>query len=153
MSVKSKTNSDQQTLNLIRDVQSRKAEIAKALAKPNYKTNMAFSYTEGEPNKLMNLHVLANLRELILIASFLRDKAVSYHVTALDLGLDTPYPDFTWLGFGVSDWIEDIKVRVSRIQVNVKQAKLEALEKRLNSVISPELRAQMELEAIANELS
>ena len=57
-----------------------------------------------------------------------------------------------WNGFSVNDWIDDIKTRINKVQIASKKVKLEHLESRLNAIISPELRAEMELEAISAEL-
>ena len=66
--------------------------------------------------------------------------------------LQVEAPPFEWTGFPVKDWLEDIKTRIDKLQIQSKKAKLETLEKRLNKIVSPELRAQMELDAIAAEL-
>jgi hypothetical protein len=148
---KKAASSDQITLDLITEVKNRKAEINKILGKPSYITNCTFTYVEGRMNEAINIHVMSDVRELINIASFLRGREVLFAETASLLGVENP-PKFTWQGFTVSDWLEDLKTRLAKIQVAAKQKKLEALEARLNLVISPELRAKMELEAIASEL-
>lgn len=144
---------DQKTLDLIKEVKKQKAEIAK-LERPNWKTNCNFSYSEANLNGAVNLHVQNNVKELICIAAFLCDKERSYNeaVNQLGLGVENA-PQFTWMSFTVADWIEDIKTRIAKIQIATKKKKLELLESRLNAIISPELRAEMELEAIAGELS
>lgn len=143
-----KTKTDAKTLELIQAVKRQKEDIAKA-ERPNWATNCSFSYNENGGNAV-NLHVESNIRNLICIASFLRDKANSYKETAAELGVEAP--DFTWQGFSVKDWLEDVKLRINKVQIASKKKKLEALEERLNKIISPELRAEMELEAIQNEL-
>jgi hypothetical protein len=60
--------------------------------------------------------------------------------------------NFTWLGFSVDEWKEDFQTRVNQISVQEKRKELAELESRLNAIISPELKAQMELEAIAELL-
>ena len=141
---------DQQTLDLINEVNRRKKEISK-LEKPNWCTNCSFGYTEGSATGRVNIQVESNIRNLINMAAFLREKERSYLLAADAMSIENP-PPFTWDGFGVCDWIEDIKTRINKIQINSKKQKLEQLEMRLSSIISPELRAQMELEAIAKEM-
>ncbi len=143
-----KTKTDTKTLDLIREVSRQKAEISRAL-KPNWITNCNFSYNENSSN-VINIHVESNIRNLVCIVAFLTEKERSYKEAATKLGIEAPA--FQWNGYSVADWSEDIKVRINKIQITSKQKKLEALEARLNSIISPELRAEMELEAIANEL-
>lgn len=141
---------DQQTLDLIKEVQRRKDEISK-LQKPNWLTNCSFTYTEGRMNEAVNIHVQTNVRDLVNMAAFLRHRENNYNEAADFLGVEAPA--FTWSGFTAADWLEDIKTRINQIQITSKQKKLAALESRLGQIISPELRAQMELEAIASELS
>jgi hypothetical protein len=140
---------DEKTLQLIAEVKKQKEEIARA-ERPNWITNCSFSYTTGAGGAPTNIHVEANIPTLVSIVGFLLDKERSYNEAAKVLGTSTP--DFTWGGFSVKDWISDIKQRIDKIQIATKRKKLEALEARLNAIISPELRAQMELDAIANEL-
>ena len=52
-----KKESDQKTLDLIKEVKNRKAEIAR-LTKPNWKTNCSFSYVEGNMNNSVNIRRL-----------------------------------------------------------------------------------------------
>jgi molybdenum-dependent DNA-binding transcriptional regulator ModE len=75
-----------------------------------------------------------------------KDKSES---AAKDLGVEY---NFTWLGFSVDEWKEDFQTRVNQISVQEKRKELAELESRLNAIISPELKAQMELEAIAELL-
>jgi hypothetical protein len=69
------------------------------------------------------------------------------------LGVENP-PDFkfTWDNFTADEWIGDIKARIAKIQISAEKEKLENLEKRLNKIVSPEKRAELELEAIEQEL-
>ena len=139
---------DKQTMDLIKKVQQQKEEIAKA-EKPNWITNCSFTYIEGSA-KTVNLHVCRDVRDMVCIAAFLKDREASYKAVAVDMKVDAP--DFTWDGFSVSDWMKDIKTRIDKVQIESKKKKLEALEARLNKIVSPELRAEMELAAIAAEL-
>lgn len=139
---------DAKTLKLIKAVEKQKEEISKA-EKPNWATNCSFSYTERQ-NDAINIHVESNIRNLVCIAAFLKDKEKSYKEAAEALGVDAP--SFTWGGHTVADWLEDLKLRINKIQIGAKKKKLEDLEKRLNAIISPELKAERELEAIESEL-
>lgn len=148
MAKKPAGTTDQKTLDLIKEVARQKAEIAKA-EKPKWQTNCNFSYEEDSAKTIV-LHVERDIKTLVNIAAFLVKKEEAYMEVAADLGVEAP--SFTWKGFSVVDWLEDVKMRINKIQIASKKAKFEALEERLNKIISPELRAEMELEAIANEL-
>jgi len=139
---------DSKTLELIKKVQQQKQEIAKA-ERPNWVTNCSFSYIEGS-SKTVNLHVCRDVREMVCVVAFLKEREKSYISAVKELGVDAP--EFKWNGFSVSDWVNDVKTRIDKVQIADKKKKLEALEDRLNKIISPELRAELELEAIAAEL-
>jgi len=144
-----KVTTDQKTLALIEDVKNRKKEISQ-LERPNWLTNCTFSCVEGKLSDSINLHVESNIKNLIGCASYLRDKERSYNETVIALGIEASA--FIWNGFSVSDWCEDIKTRINKIQIESKKKKLEVLESRLSAIISPELKAELELQSIANEL-
>ena len=145
---------DQTTLKLIKEVQSRKAEIEK-VKKPNWQTNCSFSYIDKSTglggSGAINLHVCSDLSVLLNIAAFLDERAKAVKAAAKLLEVDSP-PTFKWNGYTVKEWLDDLKMRVAQIQIKKKEEKLEQLEKRLNKIVSPELRAEMELEAIQAEL-
>lgn len=141
---------DEKTLELIKLVSQQKADIAK-IEKPDWKTNASFSFTEGS-SQVINIKVVSNIKELILIGAFLLERQKFYQESAVALEVEGS-PNFIWCGFSVSDWFYDIKARIAKIQISLKKQKLEALESRLNSIISPELRAEMELEAISKDLT
>lgn len=144
---------DQLVLNLIAEVNRRKAEIAKATGRPNYQTNMTFSYSEGRiGGDSINLNAQSELKALINIAAFLQNQEIGYTNAATMLGVEK-VPIYKHGGYTASEWFNDIKMRVTKIQLNEKQAALTALEARLERIISPELRRKMELEQIALELA
>lgn len=142
-------SADQKTLDLIAEIKRRKAEISKS-ERPNYRTNCTFGYEEKSSNTI-NLQTLTDVKTLIQIASFLQDREESYKKTVALLEVEAA-PDFTWSGFMVKEWLEDIKARINKVQIGTKKKQLEALEARAKLIISPELQREMELEAIANEL-
>jgi len=149
MATKNK-DTDSVTLKLINEVNKQKEEISKA-ERPSWATHCSFSYTE-QPGNATNIHVESNVRNLICMAAFLKEKEKSYDEAAALLGIENA-PPFTWGGFSVADWISDFKLRIGKIQIASKKKKLESLEARLNAIISPELRRQMEIEAIEKELT
>jgi hypothetical protein len=145
---------DEATLKLIKEVQKRKAEIEK-VKKPNWQTNCSFTYADKSAGQsgssAINLHVCSDLSVLLNIAAFLSERAKTVKEAAKLLEVDSP-PTFQWNGYPVQEWIDDLKMRVAQIQIKKKEDKLAQLEKRLNKIVSPELRAEMELEAIQAEL-
>jgi hypothetical protein len=144
-------STDKQTLALIEQVKTKKAAIASA-EKPVYQTNCSFSYVEGTKSGAINLHIETDVKKLISIAAFLVERSSVYLVTAKNVfGIEKP-PEFTWDGFSVNDWLNDLKLRVTKIGIVAEKQKLEALEARLKKIISPEKLRELELEAITKEL-
>ena len=139
---------DERTLALIQEVTRRKQEIAR-LERPQWKTNCSFVFSE-DGTQPINLHVESDVRKLVRMAAFIFSRAEAYGLAANLLGVDAP--DFQIQGYSSEDWISDIKDRIAKIQIATKRKQLEALETRLNGLISPELRAQLELQAIEAEL-
>lgn len=140
---------DEQTLELIKEIQKRKQEIARA-EKPRWQTNCSFSYDRNCLNKAINIQVESNVEHLVLIAAFIREKNRIYKETALDLNIEAP--PFTWHGYTSKEWIHDICNRINKIQITTKKNKLAELEKRANAIMSPELKTELELQAIKSEL-
>lgn len=144
-----KLSADDQTLALIEEVRRQRASISES-ENPNWKTNCAFPWTEGSSN-IISLHVCSDIKQLVSIAAFLMDKETSYMDAATALSVDAP--QFTWNGFSVADWMSDIKVRIGKIQIKANKQKLESYESRLDKIISPELKRQMELDEISKLLN
>jgi hypothetical protein len=63
------------------------------------------------------------------------------------------FPAFSWLGFSAQDWLEDICLRINKINISNEKKKLQALEERLHKLISPEQLKAIELQKIEKELS
>lgn len=99
----------------------------------------------------VNLHVVSNIRDLICMAAFLKDKEKGYTEAAKEFNVEEA-PEFLWQGYKVADWLEDISMRITKIQITKKRQKLEAMEEKLNKLVSPETRAALELEAMSKEL-
>lgn len=56
-------------------------------------------------------------------------------------------------GYKAEDWFSDLQKRLAAIDVREEKKQLEALEQRLNQVLSPEERRRIEVELLAKELS
>lgn len=138
---------DEKVQSLFKIVQTKKKEIEK-LEKPKWLTNCSFSYSEDSPQR-MNLQVVSDIDTLVKMYAFIAEKQTFYMEAINRLGLDlTP----KWMGFPMNDWRDDISTRINKVQIKKKKDELESLEKRLDSLISPELKQQMELDAIMKAL-
>lgn len=137
---------NEKILEYLATINKKREEIEK-IERPNWKTNCAFS-ADG---LVKNLHVENDVRTLVIIASIIMTKEDAYYKARLALGIDN-VPDFEFNGYSLKDWLCDIKSRINKVQVATKKKELQELEDRLNKIVSPELRAEMELLAIAKEL-
>ncbi len=141
---------DARIMLLMQAVKDQRKEIL-TIEKADKKTNQSFRYREENLNDAINIGVVSSIRDIIAMASFLVNMEKNYTEVTKILEIDAP-PKLEWCGYSVEDWLSDLKMRVKKIQISTKRQKLTALEERLNKIISPELRAQMELEEIENEL-
>lgn len=128
---------------LFAKLQEKKAEVANA-ERPTYITGGQFRYSESIGNSI-DVCTERYERKLVEILTFLKERSAKYVEAAEELGVDTK---FTWLGFTVEEWSKDLKTRVSVLQIAKRKAELVELEKRVNAVVSPELRMKMETEAL-----
>jgi hypothetical protein len=140
-------NNDQLVQELTKIVNAKKAAIAKA-ERPNWRTNCAFRYSK-DSSASINLQVCGVVEELVYILGFLCEKRNAFNEAQKIIGTNL---EFKWFNFTFDDWAEDIKTRIDKIEITTKKKELEMLEERLNKLISPELRAQMELEEIRKTL-
>lgn len=139
-------DTDEKTLELIKEVNRQKSEILK-IERPNYKTNLSFVYFDQVP---INLNIVTDIGSLLRMAGFVKSLEESYN--NVQKWFNVEGPEFTWLGYSAGDWMHDFKAKIDKAQVASKKKKLEILENRLTAIISPAMRAKLELEAIINEL-
>lgn len=139
---------DKLVQELFNVVQVKKEAIAKA-EKPSWLTNCAFRYNK-ETSASINLQVCSDIEELLNILGFLIEKKNNFEEAQKLLNTSLT---FKWLGFSFDQWLSDIKTRIDKIQINSKKKELEDLETRLDKLISPELKAKLELEEIQKLLS
>lgn len=135
---------DQKVKALFEKVQTMKAAIAKA-EKPNWNTSGSFGFTANSTHDRFNIQTETNPRKLVEVLAFLKGREANVVESAQELGVAV---DFTWLGYTTEEWKQDLLTRANQINIQAKKKELSDLETRLSGLISPELKAQMELEAI-----
>lgn len=135
--------------DLIKKSQEKKAEITKAESKPKWETNCSFSYVKDSTSNRINLQTVSDTDEFINILAFLIEKEKAFNEAKKELGLEG---DFKWMGFTMKEWRSDITTRVNKITVTKKKKEFEEIEKRLNSLISKEMREELELEELQKML-
>ena len=140
---------DEKTMELIRQVATKKSEIGKA-ERASYRTNMSFGYGFLGTENFTNLQACNNIETLLRIAGFLINSSENFYKAQAKMFVEGV--EFLHQGFSLEDWLHDIQNKIAKIKVASERKKLEVLETRLNAIVSPELRAQMEIEAIQKEL-
>jgi hypothetical protein len=136
---------DEKIQKLIDEVKKRKKEI-EGIESYTFKTNMQVSM--GLDRNKVNLQVL-DLHGIISVYSFLSLLAEKQLTVHKEFGITDPV---TIDGFAWDKWKSDISHKINKLQINRKKKELEKLEERLNKLVSPELRAQLELQEIEKEL-
>jgi len=126
--------------------QQAEVEAAEAATKKSWVTKGSFML--DMVNARVNIQTSTeNL--LIEIEAALLQKEAFFAQAADNLGLTW---DGKWDGYEIKDWRADLHKRAAIIGINAKKAKLAELEKRLNGIVSPEQRREMELKAIMASL-
>lgn len=136
---------DEIVQELIKVVQERKAEIAKT-EKAKWITNCSIPF-EGTR---INIQTVNDVDTLIRMAG-----TIIGHKKVLEDGSEFLLGEVQKLelsGFSAEDWLKDIKTRYEKIQLASKKKELEEYESRLDKLVSPEVREQLELEAIQKGL-
>lgn len=147
MATSTKTT-DEKVRELFNSVQEKKLAIEKA-ERPCWLTGGNFGFSANSAHDRINVQTVGDVRKIVEMYAFLIDRKEKSENAAKELGVDYK---FTWLGFSVDEWKNDFQTRVNQISIQEKRRELAEIEARLNAIISPELRAQMELEAISELL-
>lgn len=143
------SNVDKRVLKLFKDVQERQVAIQKA-EKSCWETSTSFSYNPNSAHDRTDIRTVTDTRKLIEMYSFLKAREAGVVEAAEELGIKDY--KFTWMGYHLSEWLNDFRTRINQIQIKEKKAELIKLETKLNQIMSPELKAKLELEAIEADL-
>jgi hypothetical protein len=125
---------------LLKKVEEKKAAIQKA-ERPVWETNCSFRWSS---NSTTNLHV-ADVDTLVSMLAFLIRQSESHATAEAALNVESP---FLHGGFTYKQWLKDIKLRLSILEVATTKKQLAALEEKLNQLMSPEMKAKKSLEEI-----
>ena len=139
---------DEKVKEIFNLVQEKKLAIEKA-ERPCWLTSGSFGYSPNSAHDRIAVQTLTDVRKIVDMFSFLIDRKEKSEKAAQELGVDYK---FSWLGFTVDEWKSDFQTRVDQISIQAKRKELAEIESRLNAIISPDLKAQMELESISHLL-
>lgn len=140
-----KKTTDDLVLEMLKKVQQKKEEVKAAKKKPQWKTNLSIGRDSSTSQGRVNIMTRTDPNEIIDWFVFLTQKEEGIEKAAEELGLPA---DLTWLGYTIADWKCDLKARAAQLSVDAKQKEIEALDKRVNKLVSPDQRREMELAAL-----
>lgn len=138
-------NIDDKIKELFTTIQKQKDEIKNIEIDSKWKTKCSIKVDFRETP--INIQTVS-LNDLHKIVCFLLN--IKQNVDKANELLETCINDYQ--GFSLDDWISDCIKRSKIIKIKLKTDELSNLEQRLNSIISPEQRREMELEAIIESL-
>lgn len=140
-------NIDKKIEELFAVVKAQKAEVEKAEkeSKRSWNSNGSFKLFAATPVNIQTATEDMILRCLTELLTFKNNSEEALEMLGLkkEVKLD---------GYTVEEWLEDFKKRIATIHLKAKKEKLKTLEDRLTSIVSPEQKRQMELEAIMKDL-
>lgn len=137
---------DDKILKLMNEVKKRKLEIATS-EKAAWSTNCSLNID----GKVFNLHVVNDINVLVGAMAHLLNKRANYNEAAKLLGFDKVTP-FKHDGYSLEDWLSDMKIRATKIQITQKRKDLEKYEAQLDKLLSADKRVELELDQLEKEL-
>lgn len=144
---KTTKNNDALVEQLQKAVELKKAQI-KDGERPSFKTNMMYVSFNGER---INLQA-AEESTLIAVTGEIMIRENSYGNGLIMLDLPEENYKFKVQGFTVLEWINDIKARITKINITKEKKKLAELELRLKSLMSEDKRTELALKEIQEML-
>ncbi len=145
------TQIDQKINELFAVVRKQKAEVeaAEKESKQSWKTNCSIVVPFSRDESPVNLQTANEAKVKAVVVGLLKHRDYTGEAEQL-LGLEQTGQ---YGGSSYDDWIADCKKRITVLGIKAKKEKLAVLEERLNAIVSPEQKRQMELEAIAASLA
>ena len=146
------TKTDEKIQKLFDVVQHKKVELEKITKAENRKwiTNCSFAWDENNLSTRINLQTVSDPKVIVKALARLQQHSDYEKEAAESLGVENY--KFEWLSYSLDDWAQDFQTRLAKIQSSKKKQELADLENRLNDLVSPELKREMELAIIEKQL-
>ena len=144
------TETDKAVLGLLATVKKQKDEIKAAKKKPEWKTTCTLSAGSDSVHDRINIITVREPKVLVDLYSFFLNRENLWTESCKELGVELA-PEH--MGFSFEDWKTDLKTRASQLELDNKKAKVDALDKRINKLVTVEQRRELELVAIQKEMS
>lgn len=137
------TQTDKTVLDLLNKVKAKKQEI-EGIKRPDWKTSCSLTFAESAGARV-NIQTCSDINVLLDLTARLIEREKNLGEAACILGI---FPPVKYNGYSFSDWKTDLKTRASQLNVKAKQEELNKLEERVNKLVSPEQRREIELEEL-----
>ena len=130
------SKNDDRILELKKQVENKKKEIAKKNVKFVPETNLIIEIN----GQKTNINVLSenDLKSLLVILNM-------YRMSAVDLEMK----DFEISGYKVDQWMNDVKEKINMKTFKNEEAELKRLEEKLDKLLSEDKKTELELDSIA----
>lgn len=135
------SKNDEKILTLKKTIEKRKEELGKKEPfAPLTSCSLDFEGTR------YNLHAINDINTL----AYIMCKLHTLEMAAADLEIDMSL--LVLSGFPVSDWMHDLKAKVSIVKRQEKESELKAFEKKLDALLSADKKTELEIDSIAELL-
>lgn len=135
------------------------ARIEKELKPSTYipKTNCRFSYQDkASTNEGINIRTINDISELIKMVAFVNRKSEDYENAAKIVAASIPdfkIVPFTWNGFSISDWQDDLMFFIRKILYTQRVKELTEYKKTLEPLYSQDKKDQILIESILSKIN
>lgn len=133
--------------------------IEKELKPSTYipKTNCRFSYQDkASTNEGINIRTINDISELIKMVAFVNRKSEDYENAVKIVAASIPdfkIVPFTWNGFSISDWQDDLMFFIRKILYTQKVKELTEYKKTLEPLYSQDKKDQILIESILSKIN
>lgn len=129
-------------------LENKKSELKKLKNQSKFKTNRILPQEDGG----VNLATINDMKTLIRVAGQIKQQKKQYEEIVKQFSIEKA-PEFTIGIYSVEDWLSDIELQINKLNIKVKEEVIKKLEERLESIMSPELKAKREIAKITEEIS
>lgn len=130
------SKNDDRILELKKQVENKKKEIAKKNVKFVPETNLIIEINGQKTN--INVLSEKDLNSLLVILNMSR-------MSSADLEMN----DFEISGYKVDQWINDVKAKINMKTLKREETELKELESKLDKLLSDDKKTELELDSIA----
>lgn len=133
--------------------------IEKELKPSTYipKTNCRFSYQDkASTNEGINIRTINDISELIKMVAFVNRKSEDYENAVKIVAASIPdfkIVPFTWNGFSISDWQDDLMFFIRKILYTQRVKELTEYKKTLEPLYSQDKKDQILIESILSKIN